>query len=116
MAAIRTEKPQTLFLFDFSTQKWRQVFDGEIGFENWSHDGRYIYFESYLAKLARFRIMRFRLSDGKTEELTNLDKIVRLTDSEYANFWFGIAPDDSPLICRSISTQEIYALEMDLAR
>jgi hypothetical protein len=72
-----------------------------------------IYFESYLAKLARFRIMRFRLSDGKTEELTNLDKIVRLTDSEYANYWFGIGPDDSPLICRSISAQEIYALEVE---
>jgi DNA-binding winged helix-turn-helix (wHTH) protein/Tol biopolymer transport system component len=113
MAAIRTEKPQTLYLFDFATQKWSQAFGGEIGYENWSHDGRYIYFESYLAKLARFRIMRFRLSNGKTEELTNLDKIVRLTDSEYANYWFGIAPDDSPLIFCSISAQEIYALELE---
>jgi DNA-binding winged helix-turn-helix (wHTH) protein len=113
MAAIRTEKPETLYLFDFATQKWRQAFDGEIGYENWSHDGRYIYFESYLAKMARFRIMRLRLTDGKVEELTNLDKTVGLTDSEYANYWFGIAPDDSPLIFRSISTQEIYALEVE---
>lgn len=113
MAAIRTEKPETLYLFDFATQKWRQAFGGEIGYENWSHDGRYIYFESYLAKIARFRIMRLRLTDGDVEELTNLDKIVRLTDSEYANYWFGIAPDDSPLIFRSISTQEIYALEVE---
>jgi hypothetical protein len=57
--------------------------------------------------------MRLRLTDGKVEELTNLDKIVRLTDSEYAYYWFGIAPDDSPLIFRSISTQEIYALEVE---
>jgi hypothetical protein len=57
--------------------------------------------------------MRLRLSDGKVEELTNLDKIVGLTDSEYANYWFGIAADDSPLIFRSISTQEIYALEVE---
>jgi hypothetical protein len=27
--------------------------------------------------------------------------------------WFGLAPDDSPLVTRDISTQEIYALEMD---
>jgi hypothetical protein len=27
--------------------------------------------------------------------------------------WFGLAPDDSPLFARDISTQEIYALEMD---
>jgi hypothetical protein len=26
--------------------------------------------------------------------------------------WFGLAPDDSPLLARDISTQEIYALEM----
>ena len=113
MAAIRTEKPETLYLFDFATQKWSQAFGGEIGYENWSHDGRYIYFESYLAKNARFRIMRLRLTDGKVEDLTNLDKIVGLTDSEYANYWFGIAPDDSPLIFRSISTQEVYALEVE---
>jgi hypothetical protein len=27
--------------------------------------------------------------------------------------WFGLAPDDSPLFARDISTQEIYSLEMD---
>jgi hypothetical protein len=26
---------------------------------------------------------------------------------------FGLAPDDSPLVARNISTQEIYGLEMD---
>jgi len=27
--------------------------------------------------------------------------------------WFGLAPDDSPLFARDISTSEIYELEMD---
>jgi hypothetical protein len=27
--------------------------------------------------------------------------------------WFGLAPDGSPLLACDISTQEIYALEMD---
>jgi len=26
--------------------------------------------------------------------------------------WFGLAPDDSPLVARDIGSQEIYALEM----
>jgi hypothetical protein len=27
--------------------------------------------------------------------------------------WFGLAPEDSPLFARDISTQEIYALDME---
>jgi len=28
--------------------------------------------------------------------------------------WLGLTPDDSPLLARDISTQEIYALDVDL--
>jgi hypothetical protein len=28
--------------------------------------------------------------------------------------WYGLAPDDSPLILRDAATQEIYALDLEL--
>jgi hypothetical protein len=39
-------------------------------------------------------------------------KVGRMTEGGFDQ-WFGLAPDDSPLVTRDISTQEIYALEMD---
>jgi hypothetical protein len=27
------------------------------------------------------------------------------------SFWFGLAPDDSPIVLRDTGTQEIYALD-----
>jgi hypothetical protein len=28
-------------------------------------------------------------------------------------FWFGLAPDDSPLVLRDTGTQDIYALDWE---
>jgi hypothetical protein len=39
-------------------------------------------------------------------------KVGRMTAGGFDS-WFGLAPEDSPLVTRDISTQEIYALEMD---
>ena len=113
MAATKSEHPQTLYLFDFSTQKWKEVFGAEQGYPNWSHDGKYIFFENFVASDAANRIMRFRPVDQKTEEITNLKKVVTLTDAEEIGDWLGVAPDDSPLVFRDTSTQELYALEME---
>jgi hypothetical protein len=113
IAAIKAEHPQTLNLFDFSTQKWTEVFSYETGYENWSHDSKYLYLERVTASDGSFSLQRLRLADRKVEELIDLNKVVRPADwGETAN-WLGIAPDDSPLVFRDTSTQEIYALEMD---
>jgi hypothetical protein len=52
-----------------------------------------------------------RLSDRKTESIVDIKNIGRLTTGMFASS-FGLAPDDSPLFARDISTQEIYALEL----
>jgi hypothetical protein len=57
------------------------------------------------------RIVRFRMSDRKIEDVAEISKIGRDTTGSWGQ-WFGFAPDDSPLLARDISTQEIYALEM----
>jgi eukaryotic-like serine/threonine-protein kinase len=111
IAAI-TADTQTLTLFDVATQKWTTLFGWEMGYETWSRDGKYLYFESLTAPNAFSRVLRLRLSDRKIEEVADLRKIGRMTAGGFDS-WFGLAPDDSPLVARDISTQEIYALEMD---
>jgi Tol biopolymer transport system component len=100
-----------LMLFDVSAQKWTKLSDCSVGYPMWSRDGKYLYFES-LAANNPSRIARLRLSDHKIEDVAVLSKIGRGTTGTFGQ-WFGLAPDDSPLLARDISTQEIYALEMD---
>jgi hypothetical protein len=93
-------------LFDFSTQKWAQLEQIVVGFPSWSHDSKYVYFDSQGGDRAFYRV---RISDHKLERLVSL-KGLRLTG---ALGWTGLAPDDSPLVLRDVGTQEIYALDWE---
>jgi Tol biopolymer transport system component/predicted Ser/Thr protein kinase len=103
IAALRAG-PETLMLFDFSTQKWVQLEQIVVGFPSWSRDSKYIYFDSQGEDRAFYRV---RINDHKLERLVTL-KNLRLTG---AVGWTGLAQDDSPLVLRDIGTQEIYALD-----
>jgi eukaryotic-like serine/threonine-protein kinase len=103
IAALRAG-PETLMLFDISTQKWVQLEEIVVGFPNWSSDSEYIYFDSQGEDRAFYRL---RINDHKLERLVGL-RGMRLTG---ALGWTGLAPDDSPLVLRDIGTQEIYAFD-----
>ena len=102
---------QNLMLFDTSTQKWTKPCDCSVGFPIWSHDGKYLYFQYYPAPDKPYRIVRLRMGDRKIEEVADISKVGRFTAGTVGQ-WFGLAPDDSPLLARDISTEEIYALEV----
>jgi hypothetical protein len=57
------------------------------------------------------RIVRLRLSDRKVENTVDIKGVGRLTTGTIID-WFGLAPDDSPLFARDISTSEIFALDV----
>ena len=102
---------EKLMLFDTSTQKWTKPCDCTVGYPMWSHDGKYLYFQYFPAPDKAYRIVRLRISDRKIEDVADVSKIGRETTGSWGQ-WFGLAPDESPLLARDISTQEIYALEM----
>jgi Tol biopolymer transport system component len=112
--AALTMSHHTLMLFDLTTQKWTEAFGSTIGWENWSRDGRFIYFVNYHNPVEGFhnRVVRLRVNDRKIENIVDVQNVGRRTNGTFAA-WFGLAPDDSPLFARDISSQEIYALEMD---
>jgi DNA-binding winged helix-turn-helix (wHTH) protein/WD40 repeat protein len=113
IAAITTDAAEKLMLFDFATQKWTEVFGSKIGYLSWSHDGKYIYFQDLRssAQDKRNRIVRLRLSDRKIENIVDVKNVGRMTTGTIVD-WFDLAPDDSPLFARDISTTEIYALDV----
>jgi eukaryotic-like serine/threonine-protein kinase len=104
IAAIPSD-PSKLMLFDLMTQKWSESVEGTtIGYPSWSRDGRYVYFDSGAA------IERVRISDRKLERVADLSGVSR-PEGVLGSPWFGLAPDDSPLVLRGTSSDEIYALE-----
>jgi Tol biopolymer transport system component len=103
---------EKLMLFDTSTQKWTKPCDCTVSYPMWSRDGKYLYFQYHPALDKAYRIVRLRMNDRKIEDVAETSNIGRLTVGTFGQ-WFGLAPDDSPLLARDISTQEIYALQID---
>jgi dipeptidyl aminopeptidase/acylaminoacyl peptidase len=111
ISAITIDK-RKLMLFDLSAQKWTEACEGAVHYPTWSHDGKYLYFRLTSPDSNDDRIARLRLGDRRVETVAEIGDLGRLATGTTGH-WFGLAADDSPLLARDISTQEIYALEME---
>jgi eukaryotic-like serine/threonine-protein kinase len=98
-----------LMLFDFTTQKWTELASLFVAYPTWSRDGRYLYFDGILDNQENY--YRVQVSNGKLEPIFSL-KGFQAADSAFGN-WSGLAPDESPLVVRDASIQEIYSLDWD---
>jgi serine/threonine protein kinase len=107
IAALSADSTK-LMLYDTEKKNWTQLALSRLGFENWSHDGRFLYAEDYSDKTDSF--VRVNVGNGKVDRLLSLMEIPRGFDPW--EFWVGLAPDDSPLLMRDRSTQEIYSLDV----
>jgi WD40 repeat protein len=96
-----------LLLFDFQTRKWIELAKGRPGFQEFSHDGRYLQFLDFTGSGTVWRI---RLSDGTKERVVDLKDFV---SAGYYGSSLTIAPDDSPLLLRDSGTQDIYSLDWE---
>ena len=105
MTARRADH-RALMLFDFRTQTWVELAKGPVNWADWSKDGRHVYFEREGREHA---LMRVRLDDHALEEVVSLKDVKRTGVG--GGFWFGLTPDDSPLVLRDTGTQEVYALD-----
>jgi serine/threonine protein kinase/Tol biopolymer transport system component len=107
IAALSTDSTK-LMLYDIGKKSWTQLAVSRFGFENWSHDGKYLYAEDYSDKTDD--LVRVSVRNGKVERLLSIKEVPRGFDPW--EFWIGLAPDDSLLLMRDRSTQEIYSLDV----
>jgi eukaryotic-like serine/threonine-protein kinase len=98
-----------LMLFDLSTQKWTELARIFVAYPTWSRDARYLYFDGILDNQEGY--YRVQISDHKLERIFSL-KGFQAAGGEFGN-WSGLAPDESPLLVRDASIQEIYALDWE---
>ncbi len=102
VAALRLGT-QAMLLYDFTTQKWRELMKTPTAFPSWSRDGKYLYCYS------KDQVFRVGISDGKVEPVADMKGLRRATG--VAGSWMGLAPDDAPMMLRDVGTQDIYALD-----
>ncbi len=104
--AARTSDHQAIMLFDLRTKHWSELVRRELNWFDWSRDGGHVFFEQHGAKHA---VMRVDVKSHKIDEVVSLQNVKRAGLD--GSFWFGLAPDDSPIVLHDTGTQEIYALD-----
>ena len=108
LAALRADPTQALMLFDFERRKWEELAKS-AAYPNWSRDGSYIYFEDpYTREPALYRV---GIRDRKVQKVATLNP--RVLNWGSAEKWTGLAADDSSLVLRDTSVEEIYALDWE---
>jgi len=114
IAAISADNSK-LELFDTVTRQWKEIGPvpgGQVGYLDWSGDSAYVYTDTMLAKDPGY--LRIRIRDGKIERLMDF-KNIRTYPGEFGPpSWTGLGPGGMPLVVRDISSQEIYALDLEL--
>jgi Tol biopolymer transport system component len=98
-----------VMLYDFQTQAWSEWLtdnDG-INYGGWSWDGRYFVYDTFTPTSRRVK-----LGEHHPEDLFGMAGLRRYLG--VWGFWSGMAPDDSRIFARDASTQEIYALDVEL--
>ena len=107
---------QKLMLFDVQNKTWRQLVaepNVALGYLAWSRDSDYVYFDTSYGKDNGY--FRLRISDSKRERVCDLKRIRLFANPFFGNApWTGLGPNDTPIFPRDISTQEIYALDLQL--
>jgi Tol biopolymer transport system component/DNA-binding winged helix-turn-helix (wHTH) protein len=107
--AAETTDAKEFLVRDRLSGKWRSLARPNVaaGYGSWSRDSRYFYFIVHLDQT----IWRVRMSDGHVESVLSVkDFAIPYTIGR----WFGLAPDNSLLVLRDASVDEIYSLSLKL--
>ena len=106
--AALTAEASTLVLIDLETGAKKKLCEG-VAYPNWSRDGSYINFSKpYQQDTGLYRV---HISDGKIEKVASLEP--SLLSWAIVGKWTALGSDDSPLVLRDTSVDEIYALDWD---
>lgn len=103
-----------LMLYDVKSTKWHEIKSDihSFGYLTWSADSNYVYFDTFLSGSNGF--YRLRIRDEKFEKIADMGRLRQYRDQFGPGSWTGLGLADVPIVPRDISTQEIYAFDLEL--
>jgi len=106
-----TTESNELRIYDQAARRWQSAAKTAhlIEYSAWSHDSKYVYFNTAASGSTGSAIFRVRARGRGAESVLDVNSHPWGSLGE----WFGLAPDDSLLIMRDASAQELYALDVD---
>jgi Tol biopolymer transport system component len=107
---IAAQRPETheLMLFNLRSQVWRSLANSITGDNvNWSSDSQFVYVDC--PRDAKPVIERIRVRDARRETAVNLDSLKRTSGT--ISPWFGLAPDNTPILAHLFTSAEVYELK-----
>ena len=112
LAAVSTDLKK-LVRFDFKKQKWFEWITepGSPDYPTWSRDSQYVYYETSSTERPGYH--RVGIGHSRSEFLFPTKNLSQFEGAGFGS-WSGLAPDGSPLFVRDTSTDEIYALDLEL--
>jgi Tol biopolymer transport system component len=101
-----------LMLYEFGTKTWRELPHGPglLGYLAWSADSSSIYFDTLINDEPGY--FRVRVSDSRPERVASFQNFRMYPGPFGPGSWTGLGPGDILLTVRDISSQEIYALDV----
>jgi len=97
------------WIYNVSTHEWKRLPLVDYNYWAWSHDSKYIYYD--VTSGNQTTAMRLRVADGHIEKVANLSGIRRVPGA--FGEWFGLGPDDAPMLLRNTGNQQIYAVDWE---
>ncbi|HEX7288569.1 MAG TPA: hypothetical protein VF532_20460 [Candidatus Angelobacter sp.] len=107
IAALRFQARE-LMLFDLKKRNWRMRAKSVAG-DNiyWTSDSQFVYVDS--PRDTRPVVERIRIRDGRRTTIVSLDLLQNVPGA--LDTWFGLTPDNSPILSHIYSVSEIYELQ-----
>lgn len=97
-----------LRVYNFEGKTWKTLASNVTGDNlNWSHDSQFLFYDK--AWGSNPAIIRVRLTDGRQYVVLPYSKLPATTGG-YVR-WFGLDPDDSPIVATATNYFEIYRVE-----
>ncbi|HXJ85770.1 MAG TPA: protein kinase [Candidatus Binatia bacterium] len=116
IVAIGSTDNAKLMLYDFKSQRWRQIKvdlgTSVLGYLSWSPDSASVYFDTVLGENSGYYRVRFR--DAKVEKVADFKRLRQFGGQFGTGSWTALAPGETLMLPRDISTQEIYAFDLQL--
>lgn len=104
ISALTIDREQRLKLFDTATRRWKTTSAIHLNTPNFSRDGKFLFYDTEGTAHA---LRRFDIDADKSVDITPLAFLRPVYG------WSGLAPDDSPIVLKNLTSPAVYALTLE---